>query len=147
MPIPDVASFEELNLHLLKACLKDDQRRVSRQRSTIGQMWEHERPQLRSLPPFAYDCCATTSARLNGYSMIVYETNRYSARVNKDNAGVICGKGHLPGHSFLLLKSELRTTAEAMFTKKRMVRGACRSLDTPQRTIQSPPLRTSTCRL
>jgi transposase len=31
VPIPDVASFEDLNLHLLKACLKDDQRRVSRE--------------------------------------------------------------------------------------------------------------------
>ncbi len=89
VPIPDVASFEDLNLHLLKACLKDDQRRVSRQVSTIGQMWEHERPHLRSLPPFAYDCCATTSARLNGYSLVTYETNRYSVPVNRARQDVI----------------------------------------------------------
>src|SRR5712691_228425 len=89
VPIPDVASFEELNLHLLTSCLKDDQRRVSRQLSTIGQMWEHERPLLRSLPPFAYDCCATTSARLNGYSLVTYETNRYSVPVNRARRDVI----------------------------------------------------------
>jgi hypothetical protein len=89
VPIPTVASFEELNLHLVQACLKDDQRRVSRQAETIGQMWERERPCLRSLPPYAYDCCVTTSARLNGYSLIVYETNRYSAPVNRAKRDVI----------------------------------------------------------
>src|SRR6266550_2055440 len=89
VPLPEAASFEDLNLHLLQACLKDDQRRVSRQTETIAQMWERERPFLRSLPPFAYDCCATTSARLNGYSMIVYETNRYSVPVNRARKDVV----------------------------------------------------------
>ncbi len=89
MPIPTVASFEELNLHLVHSCLRDDQRRVSRQTETIGQMWERERPMLRSLPPYAYDCCVTQSSRLNGYSLIVYETNRYSAPVNRARREVI----------------------------------------------------------
>jgi transposase len=89
VPIPEVASFEELNLQLLQACLRDDQRRVSRQQETIGQMWERERPLLRSLPPYPYECCVTTSARLNGYSMIVFETNRYSAPVNRARRDVI----------------------------------------------------------
>jgi transposase len=89
VPLPQVASFEELNLQLLAACLKDDQRQVSRQSETIGQMWERERPLLRSLPPYAYDCCVTTSARLNGYSLITYETNRYSAPVNRARREVI----------------------------------------------------------
>ncbi len=89
VPIPDVASFEELNLHLLASCLKDDQRRVSRQLSTIGEMWEQERPLLRSLPSFAYTCCATVSARLNGYSLVTYETNRYSVPVNRARKDVI----------------------------------------------------------
>ena len=37
----------------------------------------------------SYDCCATTSARLNGYSMIVYETNRYSVPVNRARKDVV----------------------------------------------------------
>src|SRR5205085_6655483 len=89
VPIPTVASFEELNLQLLAACLTDDQRQVSRQSETIGQMWERERPVLRNLPPYAYDCGVTTSARLNGYSLITYETNRYSAPVNRSRREVI----------------------------------------------------------
>ncbi|HZR41090.1 MAG TPA: IS21 family transposase, partial [Ktedonobacteraceae bacterium] len=89
VPIPTAASFEELNRQLVACCLKDDSRRVSRQVETIGQMWEHERPLLRSLPPFAYDCCVTTQARLNGYSLVTYETNRYSVPVNRARKDVI----------------------------------------------------------
>jgi transposase len=89
VPIPTVASFEELNVQLVQACLKDDQRRVSRQTETIGQMGERERPLLRRLPPYAYDCCVTTSAHLNGYSLITFETNRYSAPVNRARREVI----------------------------------------------------------
>jgi transposase len=89
VPIPNAASFEELNLSLLQSCLKDDQRRVSRQNESIGQMWERERPVLRGLPPYAYECCVTTSARLNGYSLVTYETNRYSAPVNRAKRDVI----------------------------------------------------------
>jgi len=84
-----VSSFEELNRQLAASCLKDDSRRVSRQVETIGQMWERERPLLRSLPSFAYDCCVTTQAKLNGYSLVTYETNRYSVPVNRARKEVI----------------------------------------------------------
>lgn len=56
---------------------------------TIGQAWEQERPYLRSLPPFEYDCCNLTSARLTPYSQVVYETNRYSVPVHRARREVI----------------------------------------------------------
>jgi len=87
VPIPDVSSFEELNRQLAACCLKDDNRRVSRQVETIGQMWEREHSLLRQLPPCAYECCVTTQARLNGYSLVMYETNRYSVPVNRERRG------------------------------------------------------------
>jgi hypothetical protein len=89
VPIPEVPSFEALNLHLLQQCLKDDQRRVHGQPLTIGQAWEQERGFLRSLPPFEYDCCAITSARLTPYSQVTYETNRYSVPVKRARRDVI----------------------------------------------------------
>src|SRR5947209_13200975 len=46
VPIPDVSSFEDLNRQLAACCLKDDNRRVSRQVETIGQMWEREHSRL-----------------------------------------------------------------------------------------------------
>ncbi len=83
VPIPDVASFEDLNLYLLQQCLKDDQRRVQGQTMTIGQAWEYERHYLRLLPAYEYDCCVTVSARLTPYSQVIYETNRYSVPVKR----------------------------------------------------------------
>jgi hypothetical protein len=78
VPIPKVASFEELNEHLLAACLADDQRRVDRQPMTIGEAWEEEKAHLRPLPGHDYECCITKSAVLNPYSQVEFETNRYS---------------------------------------------------------------------
>ena len=44
VPIPHVASFEELHAHLLAQCLADDQRQVNGQAMTIGEAWEIEKP-------------------------------------------------------------------------------------------------------
>ena len=78
VPIPEVASFEELNAHLLAACLADDERRVDRQELTVGEAWEMEQPHLRALPRHDFQCCVTRPATLNRYSQVVFETNRYS---------------------------------------------------------------------
>lgn len=78
VPIPDVASFEALNSHLLAACLADDQRRVDRQPVTIGEAWEMEKPHLRALPDKDFKCCVTKPVTLNGFGQVEFDTNRYS---------------------------------------------------------------------
>jgi hypothetical protein len=83
VPLPDVASFEELNEHLLAKCLADDQRRVDRQPVTIGEAWEMERPHLLSLPKRDFECCVTRPATLNRYCQVVLDTNRYSVPADK----------------------------------------------------------------
>lgn len=83
VPIPEVHNFEELNGYLLTQCKKDDQRRVSGQCATIQQTWEYERPFLRPLPIFDYDCCRVTTAHLTPYSQATFETNRYSVPVSR----------------------------------------------------------------
>jgi hypothetical protein len=80
-PPPQVASFAELNQHLLACCRADDARQVDRQPAPIGVMWEQERPHLRPLPPHAYDCCVQKVVSLNPYGQVVFETNRYSVPV------------------------------------------------------------------
>lgn len=89
VPIPEASSFEELNVYLLQKCLQDDQRRSHGQPMTIGQAWEHERGYLRSLPPFEFDCCVVAQAHLTPYSMVVYETNRYSVPVKRARRDVL----------------------------------------------------------
>jgi transposase len=83
VPIPNVASFAELNAHLLTRCLADGQRRVEGQELTIGQAWEREKPCLRPLPGRDFECCVTRPVVLNPYSQVVFETNRYSVPVDK----------------------------------------------------------------
>jgi len=82
VPIPNVASYQELNEHLLTHCLADDQRRVDRQPVTIAEAWEMEKPHLLPLPERDFDCCVTRPATLNPYSQVVLDTNRYSVPVD-----------------------------------------------------------------
>lgn len=81
-PIPNVASFEELNAHLLAQCLADDSRQVTGQPTTIGQAWRIEQPRLRPLPQWDFDCCVIRPVSLTPYSQVILETNRYSAPVD-----------------------------------------------------------------
>jgi hypothetical protein len=83
VPIPQAASFEELNDQLLASCLADDQRCVDRQTTTIGEAWEAEKPHLLPLPQHDYDSCVTRSVVLNPYSQVEFETNRYSVPSDK----------------------------------------------------------------
>jgi transposase len=82
VPLPDVASFEELNALLLKECLADDQRKVDGQEVIIGQAWELEKPHLRPLPARDFECCVVRPVVLNPYSQVEFETNRYSVPVD-----------------------------------------------------------------
>ena len=83
VPIPNMASFKQLNEHLLASCLADDSRRVDRQPVTIGEAWEMEKLHLLPLPERDFDCCVNRPATLNPYSQVVLDTNRYSVLVDK----------------------------------------------------------------
>ncbi|MCG3209287.1 MAG: hypothetical protein FOGNACKC_02908 [Anaerolineae bacterium] len=82
-PPPVVASFEELNARLLAQCQADDARRINRQPQTIAEMWQQERSLLRPLPVRDLETCREVTARLNGYSHIEVETNRYSVPTDR----------------------------------------------------------------
>jgi transposase len=83
VPPPEVASFQELNELLLQKCLEDDSRTVDGQDKTIGEAWEQEKTHLLPLPRYDYECCVTRSVRVNPYSQVQFETNRYSVPVEK----------------------------------------------------------------
>ena len=89
VPIPEVASYEELNAHLLAACLADDRRRVDRQKVTIGAAWEMEQPYLRPLPEHDFECCANKPVTLNGFGQVAFDTNRYSVPADKAQRNLV----------------------------------------------------------
>lgn len=78
VPIPEVDSFDELNDHLLAACLADGERRVDRQGMTIAEAWEMEKPYLLPLPKKDFECCVIKPVTLNGFGQVEFDTNRYS---------------------------------------------------------------------
>lgn len=82
-PLLKADHFGDLNEQLRQACREDDQRRVDRQPQTIAEAWQQERPHLRPLPSVAFDCCREVTARLNGYSQVEVETNRYSVPTHR----------------------------------------------------------------
>ncbi len=82
-PPPAVTGFEELNARLLAQCQADDARRISRQAQTIAEAWQQERPLLRPLPAHDLDTYREVTARLNGYSQVEVETNRYSVPTDR----------------------------------------------------------------
>jgi transposase len=78
VPLPEVDSFAELNGLLRKRCLAEAGRRLRGETETIGEMWEQEKPKLRPLPAHPYPCCRTMPVRPNRFSMVTFQTNRYS---------------------------------------------------------------------
>jgi transposase len=81
VPPPEVDSYEELNSHILAACLEDDTRCVHGQKETIGEAWKAEKDYPLPMPGRDFACCVTRSVRVNPYSQVEFETNRYSVPV------------------------------------------------------------------
>lgn len=83
VPLPQAASFAALNQQLTERCLQNDERQMRGKPLPIGQAGEQERPFLRPLPAYDYECCQRITARLTPYSQVVFETNRYSVPVRR----------------------------------------------------------------
>jgi transposase len=83
VPLPQVASFAELNAYLLAQCQADDARQVAGQTTTIGDAWRYEKEFLRPLPDHDYACCVTRPVTLTPYSQVIFESNRYSVPVDQ----------------------------------------------------------------
>ena len=83
VPLLEARSYDDLNEQLLQACLKDQERTVSGQPTSIFEALQHERQYLRRLPEHHYQPCISRQATVNGYGQIMFETNRYSVPVNE----------------------------------------------------------------
>lgn len=84
VPIPRVDSFQDLNDLLRTRCLTEARRRLRGEPETIGAMWEQEKSNLLPRPAHPYPCCRTVPVRPNRFSMVTFQTNRYSVPVGCD---------------------------------------------------------------
>jgi transposase len=77
-PIPQAKDFAALNTILHQACLNDMQRRVRGETDTVAEVWQSEKSMLLPLGQVDYPACTSHVVKVNPYSQIVFETNRYS---------------------------------------------------------------------
>jgi len=77
-PIPQAKDFVTLNAMLMQACLNDMQRRVRGETRLVAEVCKSERSTLLPLNLVDYPACTSHVVKVNPYSQVVFETNRYS---------------------------------------------------------------------
>lgn len=70
VPVPEFASWDELNRHLLDWCNRDRER--------LQHRWEAERAGLRPLPAKPFNCSLTRLVVVSRLSLVSIDRNRYS---------------------------------------------------------------------
>jgi transposase len=75
VPIPQVASWEELNERLLRACQEEEQRRLPEGTLTVGQAVALERPHLLPLQAEDLDLTEEHTCRVDGKGCVQVRTN------------------------------------------------------------------------
>ena len=78
VPVPRVASWEELNAHLLEECRKRRERKLWGHEETIAERFERDREKLLPLPATPYEACEKRTTRASSQALVRYETNDYS---------------------------------------------------------------------
>jgi transposase len=80
-PVPETESWDALNVQLQAQCRAESTRHLRGQTLNSGELWAEEKTALLPLPPHPYECCRLLPARVSSYSLITFETNRYSVPV------------------------------------------------------------------
>jgi transposase len=78
VPVPQVASWEALNLFLLEASRKDEQRLIGERTQTVGAGMNLEREHLRALAEEGFDLAAVHFPHVNASGCVKVLTNFYS---------------------------------------------------------------------
>jgi hypothetical protein len=81
VPVPKVASWEALNLHLLEESRRDEQRWIGERSQTVGVGMTMEREHLRALAEEGFDLAAVHFPQVNGSGCVKVLTNFYSVPV------------------------------------------------------------------
>jgi transposase len=78
VPIPRVENLEELNAQLLAECTAYGDHRITGRDKTVQEFFEEEKEHLLPLPGVAFSNLDTASAKVDKYSTVVVDKNRYS---------------------------------------------------------------------
>jgi transposase len=78
VPVPQAATFEELNEKLLADCRRRRGDRLRGHAETIGERLARDLAAFQSLPPTPYDACEKRAGRVSSLSLVRYRSTDYS---------------------------------------------------------------------
>ena len=78
VPVPEAASFEELNARLEQRCRDRQGERAGRHAETIGERLAADLAVLREFPAVPLEPCEKRAARVSSMALVRYRTNDYS---------------------------------------------------------------------
>lgn len=82
VPVPRKNSLEELNAYFESECRKYSSHRVVGHMGTVGEILAEEQKALFPLPGRRYDPSHRTELRVSTYSLVTYDSSRYSVPVS-----------------------------------------------------------------
>jgi transposase len=89
VPVPRVASWEELNAHLREQCRKGREQKLRGHQETIAERFERDRERLLPLPGAPLEACQKRTTRVSSQALVRYETNDYSVPVEYGHRQVL----------------------------------------------------------
>lgn len=78
VPVPEAESLEDLNKKLFKDCILYGGHRIAGREQTVNELYETEKEHLLPLPDMAFSNLDTSSGKVDKYSTVVVDKNRYS---------------------------------------------------------------------
>jgi transposase len=79
VPVPEAESLEDLNERVLKECVAyGDHRLPDREGRTVDELFEEERSHLIALPAHGFTNTLEVGGKVNPYSTVILDRNRYS---------------------------------------------------------------------
>ena len=78
VPVPEFATWDELNAYLVAKCRAEGQRRLRGMELPIAEAFALEQPLMLSLPARPYSCCTTQPVQPDGFGLVRFQSNRYS---------------------------------------------------------------------
>ena len=109
VPIPQAASFEELNARLTERCRARQGEHAGRHAETIGERLVADTAALRALPAVPLEPCEKRAARVSSTALVRFRTNDYSVstaygfqdvmvKAFVDEVVILCGGREIARH-------------------------------------------------
>jgi transposase len=79
VPVPEADSLESLNHRLWEQCMAHGSHRIAGRDKTVNELYEEEKAHLLALPQAPFSNIETYSGKVDKYSTVIVDRNRYSA--------------------------------------------------------------------